>query len=156
MFLDGGVDAEEILIKQGLYFQILLETEAITVIEIDGGNNKWIGTENSGVFLMSPDGTEEIYHFTESNSPLWSNTIHSIKVNETTGEVFIGTDKGLISFKGSETEPASSLSDIYAYPNPVTPNYEGDIAITGLVRGTEIRITDVAGNIVHKLSLIHI
>jgi len=150
VFLDGGVDAEEILIKQGLYFQILLETEAITVIEIDGGNNKWIGTENSGVFLMSPDGTEEIYHFTESNSPLWSNTIHSIKVNETTGEVFIGTDKGLISFKGSETEPASSLSGIYAYPNPVTPNYEGDIAITGLVRGTEIRIADVAGNIVHK------
>ena len=150
VFQSSGFDAQDILIKQGLYFQILLESEAINCIAVDGGDNKWIGTLGSGIFLLSPDGQEELFHFTAENSPLWSNNIQSIEINPNTGEVFIGTDKGLISFKGGETEPNQDYSNIYAYPNPVPPNYNGSMAVNGLVRNSEVRITDLAGNIIYK------
>jgi len=147
---NNNAEAQDILIKQGLYFQVLLESEAITALVVDGGDNKWIGTQGSGVFCLSPDGTNEIFHFTAENSPLWSNNIQSIGINDQTGEVFIGTDKGLISFKGIETEPNPDYSNIYAYPNPVKSTFSGPVAITGLVRNSEVRITDLAGNIVFK------
>lgn len=147
---NNNAEAQDILIKQGLYFQVLLESEAITSIAIDGGDNKWIGTQGSGVFCLSPDGTNEIFHFTSENSPLWSNNIQSIGINQKTGEVYIGTDKGLISYRGLETEPNSDYSQIYAYPNPVKSTFTGPVAVTGLVRNSEVRITDLAGNIVLK------
>lgn len=147
---EGNEDAQDILIKQGLYFQILLETEAINAIAVDGADNKWIGTQNSGVFCVSPDGTEQLYHFTSENSPLWSNNIQSIDINSVTGEVMIGTNDGLIAFRGTETEPNRDFNNIYAYPNPVKPAHVGPVAITGLVRNTEVIITDTGGNIVYK------
>ncbi len=147
---NNNAEAQDILIKQGLYFQVLLESEAITSIAIDGGDNKWIGTQGSGVFCLSPDGTNEIFHFTAENSALWSNNIQSIGINQKTGEVYIGTDKGLISYRGLETEPNSDYSQIYAYPNPVKSTFTGPVAVTGLVRNSEVRITDLAGNIVLK------
>ena len=117
---------------------------------LDGGDNTWIGTQGSGVFCLSPDGTNEIFHFTAENSALWSNNIQSIGINQKTGEVYIGTDKGLISYRGLETEPNSDYSQIYAYPNPVKSTFTGPVAVTGLVRNSEVRITDLAGNIVLK------
>ena len=92
-------DAQQILVNIDGYTQYLLETEIVKAIAIDGANRKWFGTERAGVFLLSADGTEQIHHFTEDNSPLFSNNITSLAINGETGEVFIGTAKGLISYK---------------------------------------------------------
>jgi hypothetical protein len=148
IFSGQNFDAQQILVKQGSYYQYLLENEAVTAIAIDGGNRKWIGTDRGGVFLFSPDGTEEIYHFTEDNSPLFSNRISSIAINGETGEVFFGTDKGVISFKSTSTDGDQTKGDVYAYPNPVKSGYNGWIAIKGLVQDASVKITDVSGNVI--------
>ncbi|MBN2348239.1 MAG: T9SS type A sorting domain-containing protein [Bacteroidales bacterium] len=129
---------------------ILLENEQILDIVVDGANRKWIATANSGVFLMSEDGREQIYHFNEENSPIFSDHIVSIGINHKTGEVFIGTEKGLISFMGQATAGADDFENVYVYPNPVRENYEGDITITGLVSDVNVKITDISGNLVYE------
>jgi hypothetical protein len=151
VFSGGNFDSQQILVEQDGYVQYLLSNEAVSVIAVDGANRKWIGTTNAGVFLMSEDGTEQIYHFTEDNSPLFSDQITSLGIDHLSGEVFIGTDKGIISFKGTATWGTSEFvpDDVYAYPNPVEPNYEGPIAIKGLVRDADVKITDAAGNVVY-------
>lgn len=145
---NGSVDAEQILIQQDGITQILLETESVKSIAVDGANRKWICTENSGVFLMSDDGTEEIYHFTKDNSPLFSNDVKDAAINHVTGEVYFATDKGLISFKSTATEPKDDYSNVFVYPNPVKENFSGTIAIRGLVNDSDVRITDISGNVV--------
>ena len=128
----------------------LLKDETISAIAIDGANRKWLGTLNSGVFLMSEDGTQEILHFQEDDSPLISNQINDIKIHPKTGEVFIATNKGLVSYMGQATEGNDSFKDVYVYPNPIRPGYEGDITITGLVSDVNVKITDITGNIVYE------
>ncbi len=129
---------------------LLLENEIINSIAIDGANRKWFGTESSGVFLMSEDGKEEIHSFNEDNSPLFSNKVVSIAINQDNGEVFIGTDKGILSFMGQAVAGNDDFTNVYVYPNPVRENYEGDITITGLVTNANVKITDVSGNIVYE------
>lgn len=150
VFSGQNFDAQQILVEQGGYYQYLLENETVTAIAIDGANRKWIGTDRGGVFLFSDDGTKEIYHFTEDNSPLFSNRISSIAINQLTGEVFFGTDKGVISFKGTATEGGDTNTDVYAYPNPVKAGYSGYIAIKGLVKDAYVKITDVSGNLIYS------
>ena len=151
MFDDGyNSDAQQIIIEVDGYFQYLLGTETVTAIAIDGANRKWLGTSNSGVFLMSADGTKELYHFTKDNSPLLDNNIKTIAVNHTTGEVLFGTINGVIAYKSSATGSEVTTNDTYAYPNPVPVNYEGLIAIKGLAQNSEVRITDIAGNLVFE------
>ncbi len=128
----------------------LLEKETVTAITIDGGNRKWLGTANSGLFLVSEDGTKTIQSFNVDNSPIVSNHINSIAIHPKTGEVFIGTDKGIVSYKGLATEGAESYSKLYAYPNPVRENYSGDIIITGLLENSTLKIVDVSGKLVHE------
>jgi hypothetical protein len=98
---------------------------------------------------MSADGTEQILHFTEDNSPLFSNTITSIAINHQTGEVFIGTSRGIVSYKGEATMATEKYENVYVYPNPVRENYNGLIAIKGLVRDADIKITDINGNLIY-------
>lgn len=131
-------------------FHPLLEKEAITAIAIDGANRKWFGTKTSGVFLISEDGETEIEHFNTDNSPLPSNEISDIAINQKTGEVFIGTSTGLISYMGEATAGNDEFADVYVYPNPVRETYDGPIVVTGLVEDTDVRITDISGNLVHK------
>jgi len=133
----------------GIYHP-LLSTETVTAIAVDGANRKWFGTKNSGVFLISENGTEEIQHFTAENSPLLDNEITSIAINHQNGEVFIGTTKGLISYRGEATEGEESYDDAYVYPNPVREDYFGDIVIAGLIEDTDVKITDISGNLVYK------
>jgi hypothetical protein len=147
---DENITAEQIFIQQDGQTQILLETEIVSAIAIDGANRKWIGTQSSGVFLMSEDGTEQIEHFTSENSPLFSDNIFDIVIDPKTGEVYFGTEKGLISYKGTATEAADDFSNVFVYPNPVKPDFEGTIAIRGLVSDTDVRITDISGNIVYQ------
>ncbi len=133
----------------GLYHP-LLETETVTAIVVDGANRKWLGTKGSGVYLVSEEGDTEIQHFTSENSPLISNTIICMALNQVTGELFIGTDKGLVSYQSDAPAGNTDYSDVYVYPNPVRETYTGDIVITGLVKDTDIKITDIAGNLVFK------
>lgn len=127
----------------------LLKDECITAIAVDGGNRKWLGTQNSGLYLLSEDGLQTIEHFDTSNSPLFSNYIESLALNPETGELYIGTDKGLLCYRTDSSEPEETFSEeIYAFPNPVKPDYEGVITVTGLVYDTDIKITDTSGRVV--------
>lgn len=128
----------------------LLSNVDITCIAVDGGNRKWFGTNNNGVYLISADNNKQIHHFLSSNSPLLSNNIESIAINSTTGEVYIGTNKGLCSYMSDSTEPEEKLDkdNIYAYPNPVTPDYTGLITVVGLTANADVKITTASGQIV--------
>ena len=130
--------------------QELMYEQFINDIVVDGANNKWIGTADSGVFLVSPNGQETKYHFTTTNSPLPSNIINDIDINSATGEVFIATAKGMVSFKGTSTAANEDLNNVYVYPNPVRPEYEGTVKITGLLDKATIKITDIEGNLVYE------
>lgn len=131
-------------------FHPLLEKEAITAIAVDGANRKWFGTRNSGVFLISADGETEIEHFDTENSPLPNNEIMDIAINQKTGEVFIGTASGLISYMGEAIAGNDEFNDVYVYPNPVRETYEGSIVVKGLVDDTDVKITDISGDLVYK------
>ncbi|MDH6534753.1 hypothetical protein D0T51_08490 [Parabacteroides sp. 52] len=126
----------------------LLDGESVRCIAVDGGNRKWFGTESSGVLIVSPDALEIVEQFKTENSPLPSNRIESIAINPVTGEAFIGTDKGMVSYMGGATEGTEDYSDVYAFPNPVRPEYQDMVTITGLVANSNVKITDVSGNLV--------
>lgn len=147
---DDKLNTNPIIILEDNLAQELLYEQFITDIVVDGANNKWIGTADSGVFLVSPNGQETKYHFTVDNSPLPSNIINDIDINSKTGEVFFATAKGLISFKGVATAPNEDLTNVFVYPNPVRPEYEGTVKISGLLDKANVKITDVAGNLVYE------
>lgn len=150
IFSNDRFDAEPILITQDGNVQVLLGTEAITAIKIDGGNRKWIGTQNSGVFLFSPDGLQQIHHFTSRNSPLFSDNIYDIAINQDNGEVFFATERGIISYFSSATNFDLAMENVRAFPNPVRPEYEGNITVDGLAYDSNVKITDVQGNLVFE------
>lgn len=147
---ESQLTAESIIIMEDNLAQELLYEQFITDIEVNGANEKWIATADAGVFLVSSNGQETKYHFTTDNSPLPSNVINDISINKGTGEVFIATSKGLISFKGIATSASNNLNNVYVYPNPVRPEYEGTVKINGLLNKANVKITDVAGNLVYE------
>ena len=138
-----------IILEDGLAQELLYE-QFITDIVVDGANNKWVGTADSGVFQFSPDGQQTLNRFTSSNSPLPSNGINDIDINPTTGEVFFATDKGMVSYKGTATDASSDLSNVLVYPNPVRPEFEGTVKINGLLNKCIVKITDIEGNLVYE------
>lgn len=128
----------------------LLDKEKINTICIDGANRKWIGTESGGAYLISEDGLETIHHFTMDNSPIPSNNIMSISIDPNTGIVYLGTEKGLAVYRSDATEGGESFSDeAHVFPNPVKPDYDGLITVTGLVKDSEVKITDSNGNLIY-------
>ncbi|MES2545176.1 MAG: two-component regulator propeller domain-containing protein [Bacteroidota bacterium] len=150
-FLNGAqMTANSIIILEDGLAQELLFEQFITDIAVDGGNNKWLGTADSGIFMVSPNGQETYYHFTSANSPLPSNTINDIEINGTTGEVFIATDKGMVSFKGTSTTASEDLNNVIVYPNPVRPEFEGTVKISGLLDNCIVKVTDIEGNLVYE------
>ena len=136
------------LARDGEYY--FLSGESVTAIAVDADNQKWIGTASQGVFLINADGSETIYNFNEDNSPLLSNTINSIAINDETGEVFFGTNNGLISYKSGITSGASAFSDVYAFPNPVRPDFNDKVTITGLKNNANVKITDINGHLIYQ------
>ena len=138
------------IVEQDGFGAFLLETENIKSLAIDGANRKWVGTEN-GVFVLSPNGEEEVLRFTQANSPLFSNDIFEIEVNQETGEVFIGTGEGLLSYQSDAVTGGNvHSSNINVYPNPVRAEYDGPIAISGLARDAVVKITDISGKLVYE------
>ena len=128
----------------------LLETEDVLSIAVDGANRKWFGTRN-GIFVQSPNGEEQIAKFDIENSPLFDNTVKAMAYNEDSGEMMIATNKGIQSYRTETTRAKFRRNDnVYAFPNPVRPEYDGPIAIKGLSRDSEVKITDIDGQIVYS------
>ena len=127
----------------------LLRDEPINCISVDGGNQKWIGTDN-GIWLFTAQGDSVLYHFTEENSPLPSNRILDVEVNDMSGEVFIVTDLGTVSFRGTSTEGPPEHTQVKIFPNPVTRDFNGLVGISGLVNNAIVKIADVTGKLVNE------
>lgn len=127
--------------------RFLLRDEHVTAIEVDGGNRKWMGTEN-GVWLFNEFGESQVYNFNASNSPLLSSKIVDLEVNNATGELFIITDAGIASFRSDATQGEATFSKIKIFPNPVTNQFNGQVGISGLVTDAIVKITDVSGKLV--------
>ena len=148
VFTSNNWDSQQILIEQDGHVAILLGDVKVTAIAVDGANRKWIGTANSGLYCLSPDGQTQIYHFTNDNSPLYSNSINSLAIDETTGDVFIANEIGVQSYRTSIIKAFDDFSNIHAFPNPIRPGYSGSVYVTGLINEAIVKITDVAGNLV--------
>jgi len=147
VFGGGSYDAQQIMVEEEGYLHPLLETENVTAIAVNGNNEKWLGTDKAGVFLMSADGTEELLHFTDANSPLLSNSIQSIKI-ASNGEVYFATSLGIVSYKDYKVESPSTLDSLLIYPNPVRPEYSGPVYISNLVEESNVKISDPSGALV--------
>lgn len=134
------------------YADYLLAGVSISAIAVDGANRKWIGTQTDGIYLVSADGTEILEHFTSDNSPLLSNYIYSIAIDGNQGEVFIGTDRGLVSYGGTATDPTAGLSqsNLHIYPNPLRPDGPRQINIHGLTADAEVKIVSLSGQVVNR------
>ena len=132
------------------YADYLLNKVDITAISIDAGNRKWMGTNGDGVYLISADNITQLQHFTTDNSELLSNIVNSIAINEKTGEVFFGTDNGLCSFVSDATDINTEMTEdnVWAYPNPVTPDYTGLITIVGLTFNADVKILSSNGALI--------
>lgn len=144
------IQTRAIIILENDLAQELFYEQFILDIYVDGANRKWVSIADSGVYLVSANGQETIYHFTKEDSPLPSNNVNDIEIDAATGEVFFATDKGLVSFQGSATKPSEDLSNVFVYPNPVRPEYDGTVKISGLTDKANVKVTDVAGNLVYE------
>lgn len=131
----------------GTGFPVLF-SEAVRCLAVDGGDRKWFGTDN-GLWLFSPDADEALLHFTTANSPLPSNRIVDVKVNDKTGDVWVATDAGVVSYRGSATVTDGTPKCAAAFPNPVRPDFAGTVGISGLANNALVKITDVAGHLVY-------
>lgn len=145
---DGTAHPKNILLEQDGYVSVLFEFEEITAIAVDGANRKWIGTSKAGVFLMSEDGQKQLQHFTAEDHPLFSNQITAISVDPLSGEVFFGTSKGLVSYRGTATGGFVTYEELPVYPNPVRHGYSGPVAVNGLKANSLCKITDASGHLI--------
>ncbi len=130
--------------------EYMLGKTAITDIEVDGGNRKWIATASAGLFLLSPDGSEIIASYSKENSPLISNAILDLKLNHQTGELFIITEEGLVSFRTDATQGDNTYENTTVFPNPLKPEHTYGVTIQGIAYDSDIRFTDAGGNLVYK------
>ena len=144
--INEACDAYLPIVQSNGFNGYLFQRETIHSISIDGANRKWIGT-NNGAWLISKDGAEVLQHFTTENSPLPDNSVLSIGIEPTDGDVFFFTKNEIISYKGNSTEPSTTQSAIKIFPNPVAPNYNGPIVIKNLVNNALVKITDINGQL---------
>jgi hypothetical protein len=149
----AATDCDAILpvIQQGNFAGYLFQDEQVTTIAVDGANRKWMGTRN-GAWLVSEDGEQILKQFNTENSPLPDNHIYKIAITPKTGEIYFATGKGVMSWHGMATEPLASMKrdSVLVFPNPVPPDYSGNIAIRGLVENTRVKITDISGRMVFQ------
>lgn len=146
----GEYNFQKLLIEFGENVEIVLGTTQITDIEIDGANRKWIATANSGVFLLEPDGLEVIHNFTAENSPLLNNFVLDITIDHNNGEVYFVTNDGMISYRSDATQGDNNYTNVTVFPNPVRPDYFGPVTIQGIAYNSDVKITDIAGNLVYQ------
>ncbi|MGB0254646.1 MAG: T9SS type A sorting domain-containing protein [Flavobacteriaceae bacterium] len=148
-FFEDDVQLRPIIIDDSGNLRELLAGQFITDIEVDGNNQKWVSTASSGVFLLSPNGTEILQHFTKENSPLPTSSVKTIGVDNSTGKVYLGTLNGLVVYQGDAYKEEEKLSEVNVFPNPVRPHFTGNLVVRGLQQDTRVKITDIAGNLVY-------
>ena len=146
--LEGGSLTASVPIFEN---RLLLRDEFITSIAIDPGNRKWFGTRNNGIWLFSATGEEQIFHFTAENSPLPSDQITKLAIDPQSGELFIGTAKGTVSFRSDATQGTDTHGNVTIYPNPAMRNSIEQIVINGLVNNALVKVTDVSGKLVKEI-----
>lgn len=146
---DENLHFSQLVVEKDGFHEHLLSSIRVTSIVVDGGDRKWIGTEGAGLFLLSAGGTRQLLHFTKENSPLPDNNIEDLEINDKTGELFVSTRKGLLSYRADATEPVERVGEVTVFPNPVTPGYNGAVYINGLPENASLKITDVSGTIVN-------
>lgn len=139
-----------IIIEENGIAEELFYQQYITAITVDGANRKWVAIADAGVFLVSATGKEVLLHFTTENSPLPNNTINDIATDPISGEVFFATDYGVVSLLSDTSEGQESNKGFYAYPNPVRPEYAGEVRIVGLMDRSVVKITDIEGNLMYE------
>lgn len=149
VFTTQGCEAVQPIVQQDRFSGLLFENETVQTIAVDGANRKWIGTRN-GAWLISAGGEKVIHRFTADNSPLLSNDVKKIAIDPKTGEVFFATFKGICSFRGSATEATEKHDNVQVFPNPVPPNFNGQIAIRGLAEQSVVKITELDGRLVYQ------
>ena len=151
IFTEENITVDEIIIEEDGIAKELFFEQFISDIEVDGSNNKWIGTNDSGLFYLSSDGQNTIFHFTTDNSPLPSNSINDVSIDNVNGVVYIATANGLLSFNSGSSSALEDLSSAYTYPNPVRPGFnllEDKVKIKDISENINIKITDIEGNLV--------
>ena len=129
----------------------LLNGIQVNDIAVDGANRKWIATHSSGLFLVSPDGSQIIKKFNTTNSPLASNKIYRVCCNPNSNSVFVTTPDGVYEYLSDSCPAESTYDNIYAYPNPVRPDYSGDVTITGLMDNSLVKIADASGFVIRQM-----
>lgn len=147
---ETDIQSKAIIILENDLAQELFYSQFIIDIAVDGANRKWVSIADSGVYLVTSDGQQTVYHFTKDNSPLPTNNVNDIEIDGATGEVFFATDRGMVSFKGTSTKASNDLSNVYVYPNPVRPEFEGTVKISDLTDKATVKITDIEGNLVFE------
>jgi len=151
IFTNNSYSLESILVEtEDGYVERLFENTEILDIKVDGGNRKWVATKNNGVFLMNDDGEQQVKHFTKTNSPLLENRVEEICILPESGEVFFVTANGVCSYRSDASGSVSGNELIKVFPNPVKREYTGLIAISGLHDNTNVKITDISGNLVFE------
>lgn len=158
IFSDDVLNAQPIIIEENGVGERLLGDQNINSIEIDGADNKWFGTDNGGVIYTNPSGLRTIANFSKENSPLPSNRILKIRVDDVNGKVYFATDKGIVAYNSNVAPFGDTLGEVYSYPNPALKQHE-TVTITGrngttLPKGTNVKILDVAGNLVYETNVI--
>ena len=148
-FFEPESQLRTIVVEDDGNLRELLSGQFITDIEVDGNNQKWVSTGTSGVFLLSPSGTEILQHFTKENSPLPTSSVKTIGIDNATGKVYLGTLNGMVVFQGDAYAESEKLSEVNVFPNPVRPNYTGNLVVRGLQQDARVKITDIAGNLVY-------
>jgi len=152
------LNAQPVIIEENGVGERLLGDQRINSIVVDGAENKWFGTDNGGVLYTNPSGQTTLANFSKENSPLPSNRILKIRVDDNNGKVYFATDKGIVAYNSNVAPFGDVLADVYGYPNPALKNHE-TITITGrngtnLPKGTNVKILDVAGNLVYETNVI--
>lgn len=127
----------------------LLDAQVVSGMCVDGSNRKWISTNDSGAYLVNESGTEILEHYTASNSIL-PNQVYSVACDPNSNKVYFGSASGLMEYSSTTAPGQSSYDDVYAYPNPVRPDYTGWITISGLMDNSLVKIADAAGNVFHQ------
>ena len=158
IFTSNVVNATPIVIEENGIGERLLGDQFVNTIEVDGADNKWFGTDSGGVIYTNPSGLRTLANFSKQNSPLPSNKILKIKVDDTNGKVYFATDKGIVAYNSNVSPFGESLGEVYAYPNPALKNHE-TVTITGrngtsLPKGINVKIVDVAGNLVYETNVV--
>lgn len=157
LFESDIYDAEPVIIDDNGIPKRLLGEQPVNSIAIDGAENKWFGTDTGGALGTNSSGSETLYNFNKDNSPLPSNSVLKIKVDDSNGKVFFATDKGIVAFNSEVAPFGESLEEVYAFPNPAKKEHEF-VTIDGrngshLPKGTNVKILDIAGRLVHETNV---